>query len=342
MEKLNWGIIGLGRMAEKFSEAFLDTKNAKLLAVSSKDKFKLNKFKHLYNLENKFLFENYEDLINCSEVDIVYIALPNSLHHYWVIKSIENTKNTLVEKPATLKLSEIKDINNNLINKDIFFGEAFMYRYLPQIDKVINILRNHEIGNILSMKSCFGMNIMTKKNFFFLKKKKRIDPEDRKFNKQLGGGSIYDLGCYPSSFSLMISSIIDENKFSNFKIINISKEIGETGIDINSSAELVFENGFNSKIYSSFKKNLGNISIINGDRGTVILNDTWKGNNLIIKLSNKNDKLINFDQNKNIYSYQIETISKNLINGIKKISYPGMSIKETILNTKIMESWLNE
>ncbi len=140
----------------------------------------------------------------------------------------------------------------------------------------------------------------------------------------------------------MISSIIDENRFGNFNIINASKEIGETGIDINSSAELVFENGFNSKIYSSFKKNLGSLSIIKGDKGTVILNDTWKGNNLNIKFNNKNDKLINFDNNKNIYSYQIETISKNLINGIKKISHPGMSFRETILNTKIIESWLNE
>ena len=96
MKKINWGIIGLGNIAHKFSEGFKQVENAKLLGVASKNQNNINFFKHKYNLENKFLFNDYESLINCKEIDIIYIALPNFLHHQWTINCINNNKNVLV------------------------------------------------------------------------------------------------------------------------------------------------------------------------------------------------------------------------------------------------------
>ena len=83
-------------------------------------------------------------------------------------------------------------------------------------------------------------------------KKRKIKPENRLFNKDLGGGSILDLGCYTISFSLLIASLIDGLNLKNFKLRNIKKEIGSTGVDIEAEADLIFENGFKSKIKSSF------------------------------------------------------------------------------------------
>ena len=108
MKKLNWGIIGLGAIAQKFSEAFAQTSNSLLLAVASNNPQKLESFKKQFFIEDKFAFKNYEDLINCKEVDIVYIALPNSFHFYWIKECIKNNKNTLVEKPATLNFTAAK------------------------------------------------------------------------------------------------------------------------------------------------------------------------------------------------------------------------------------------
>lgn len=341
MRKLNWGIIGLGRIAEIFSEGFSDLNNARLLSVASEDKSKLEKFKKIYNLEERFLFKRYEDLINCNDIDIVYVALPNSLHYYWVLKIIENNKNVLVEKPAFISLLEANDFYKKIIDKDLFFQEAFMYRYLPQTKSIIEILKDQEIGKISSMSSSFGMNLLTKKKFLFFEKKKSINPKDRKFDKEMGGGSIYDLGCYPSSFSLLINSIISGKTNDNFRISHVSKEIGETGVDVDATAEIIFDNGFRSKIYSSFKKNLGNQTTINGENGKIILPDTWKGKGIIIKLNHKRKREIKFDHKRNIYSYQIEAISKNILNGYKRAEHPSMQIEETIQNARIIESWIN-
>jgi len=341
MKKLNWGIIGLGAIAHKFSEAFAQTTNSTLLACASNNSQKLESFKKQFLIEDKFAFKNYEDLINCKEVDIVYIALPNSLHFYWIKECIKNNKNTLVEKPATLNYLEAESVKKILNNKSIFFGEAFMYRYHPQIDYIIELINNNIVGNLISMESSFGENILTKKKFIFFKKKKKIKENDRRFNKKLGGGCILDLGCYPTSFSLLINSLINKTEISHFSLSNIFKNVGETGVDIHSSADLLFKNGFKSKVEASFKKNIGHKSTIKGNIGEIIINNTWYGNNKVIVKKKGNNEFKNFDKNKSLYSYQIEKISENILNGNKKVEYPGMNFDETLLNMKIIDEWVN-
>ena len=280
-------------------------------------------------------------VVNCEDVDIIYIALPNSLHHDWVLKSIKNNKNVLVEKPATINFKEIENIEKNLLSKKIFFGEAFMYRYHPQISLVLDIIKNDEIGNLLNMKSVFGKNLLSKKNFLFFKKKKKIDPNNRLFNKKLGGGCILDLGCYPSSFSLLIASLIKKNNIKDFKISNIVKEIGETNVEVDSFAKISFENGFYSKIKASFKKELGNKSEIKGEKGSIIIEDTWLGSNNIIKINDNGHKVINVKNDINIYSYQIQNISKSILNNVFTPQYPGINLRESLLNMKIIDEWVN-
>ena len=98
-----------------------------------------------------------------------------------------------------------------------------MYRHHPQIDFVLELINNNEIGSLISMESSFGVNILTKKKFLFFKKKKKMNKNDRKFNKKLGGGCILDLGCYPTSFSLLINSINNKIDKFNFSLSNILK-----------------------------------------------------------------------------------------------------------------------
>ena len=121
MKQVNWGIIGLGKIALKFAESFQYTKNAKLFAISSRDKNKLQIFKKKFQIDDNYCFLNYGSLLECKDLDIIYIALPHSLHHEWVIKSIEKGKNVLVEKPATVNFLQMENIKNNLKGKYIFF-----------------------------------------------------------------------------------------------------------------------------------------------------------------------------------------------------------------------------
>ena len=342
MHKVNWGIIGLGNIAQKFAEGFKNTNNAKLLGISSRDDKKIKKFKEDFKIEDKYCFNNYESMLNCRDIDIIYIALPNSLHYEWIIKCIEKKKKILVEKPATLNFSQIKDIESKLLIENLFFAEGFMYRYQPQLIEVIELIKNNKIGKIISLESVFGIDIMNKKNLFGFKKIKKIDKNKRIYNKDLGGGAILDLGCYPVSISQLVASLIPGIDINNFQLTNKKKEIGSTDVDIDSSAELQFDKKFICLIAASFKKNLGKKTKIIGEKGEILIENTWLGDPSTIKIKAQKNYEINTKINDNIFSYEIKNISQSILMKKKEPDYPGMSLAETILNMKILEEWLND
>jgi len=343
MKQVKWGIIGLGNMALKFAEAFKNVKNAKLFSISSKSDEKIEYFKKNFGIDNENCFQNYEDLLKSENTDIVYIALPNSFHYKWIIECIENKKNILVEKPATINLSEIEEIQALLFKKNLFFSEAFMYLYHPQILKVINLLNKNSIGKIISMESFFGVDILTKKNFLGFKKIKKIDKENRLFKKDLGGGVILDLGCYPVSISTVIAKLLPNFDYKKIKIHKKKLDIFETGVDIDSYAELDFGNDFKSNIGASFKKNLGLKTKIKGTSGELIIENTWNTAPSFLYLNSKNEgfKKIQIDSYENVYSHEIETLSKCILENKREPDFPGFTINDTLENMKILDKWLN-
>ena len=340
MKQVRWGIIGLGNIALNFAEGLKNAKNARLIAISSQNEKKCELFKNKYKIDDKYSFLNYEELLNCEDVDIVYIALPNSLHHEWVIKSIAKEKNILVEKPATVNFFEIQNIKNNLKDKNIFFSEALMYRYHPQILKIIDLLKKKIIGNLISMESFFGQDALGGKKIFGFRFKKP-STSNRLYNKELGGGAILDLGCYPVSFSALIASIIPGFNYNKIEILNVKKEIGTTGVDMYSFAEINFKNNFKSVVGVSLTKNLGKTSKIIGTEGQLIIKDTWTPKNLsTIQVLGKNEKLIEVKCYENIYIYEIENISQCILDNKKESNFPGVSLNETLENTRILDKWL--
>ena len=342
MGQVKWGIIGLGNIASKFAEGFQYTKNAKLFAISSRSKNKLLTFKNKFQIDDNYCFTSYDSLLKCKDLDIIYIALPHSLHHEWVIKSIEKGKNILVEKPATVNLLQMENMKSNLKDKNIFFSEAFMYRYHPQILKVIDLLKNKVIGNLVSMESFFGFDALGKKKIFGIKLKKKPNRNYRLYNKELGGGAILDVGCYPTSFSILIASLISKFDFSKTKVLNKKIEIGPTGVDMNSFAELNFENNFKSTVGASLTQNLGKKTRIIGTKGELILEDSWSPTNLsLIQINGENKEIIKTKCHNNIYSYEIDILSQCILENKKEPDFPGMTINETLENMRILDKWLD-
>ena len=186
MKKVNWGIIGLGAIALQFANGFKFSNSAKLLSVASWDLDKVKKFQKKFKIDNDYCFNNYESWLENNDIDMVYIALPTSLHYEWICKSLEKRKKVLVEKPATMNASEMMDIKKKYLSSEIFFSEAFMYMYHPQIKQTIELIDKGEIGRLISMESSFGNDILTKKNFFGFKKRKKLNPKNRLYIKKWG------------------------------------------------------------------------------------------------------------------------------------------------------------
>ena len=121
MKKVNWGIIGLGAIASQFVKGFEGLSNSKLLAIASTNQDRLNKFRLDLDISNDFCFNNYQNLLENKEIDIIYIALPTSLHHEWITRCLDARKKVLVEKPATMNAIEIKEIKRKYAKENFFY-----------------------------------------------------------------------------------------------------------------------------------------------------------------------------------------------------------------------------
>ena len=340
MNKVNWGIIGLGEIAKQFAKGFENLKNSNLLAIASKNEEKLNNFKEDFNINDNYCFNNYEALLKNKEIDIIYIALPTSLHKEWIIKCLDEKKKVLVEKPATMNEAEIEEIKKRYIKEKFFVSEAFMYMYHPQILKVIELINQGEIGELVSMESNFGINILTKRNFFGFKKIKKLNKNNRIFNKELGGGVILDIGCYPVSLSSLVASQISKIDYNKIKVTNIEKYVRQNEVEIDASMELIYENGFKSRISASFTKKLNSKTVILGKKGEIQIENTWL-NPSTIKVKSDQNKIINFASSVSIYSHEIEALSKCILKNKLKPDFPNLTIDDIIGNMKIIDKWKN-
>ena len=143
---INWGIIGLGNMANKFADAIQEVYNAKLISIASKTQDRRSSFGDKYNIDPSLRFETYDEIINSSEVDAIYIATPHTLHAEWTIKAAKKGKHVLCEKPGAVNYIEGKKVIDAVKSANVFYMEGFMYRCHPQIAKLISLIENNIIS----------------------------------------------------------------------------------------------------------------------------------------------------------------------------------------------------
>lgn len=334
---LNWGIIGLGNAAKNFASGFQDSKNSRLIAVASKNDEKLNYFKKNYNLEEKHCYHSYEQILKNDNIDIIYIALPNSLHTEWIKKSATSKKNILVEKPAAIHVNDLESALKEVKNNNIFFIENFLYRSHPQTLKLIKLIEENYIGKIYRIKCCFGNDALGGRKLFGYRFKKP-NKNKRLFNKELGGGAILDMGCYPVSMISLLASFINKNsQIPNLSKINI--KTGITGVDEYASVTLNYRNDFYADIEASIVNRLSNDLEITGEKGKIYLKEPWFPNfeSVIQIFFDKTQKTELVKTNYNIYTHQINQCSELIIAKENKLHL--MSLEKSIENMIILDNW---
>ena len=311
---INWGILGLGRMGMTFANSINETSNSKLINVASKSK------KNLKNFEN----QSYEKVIQNKEIQAIYISTLNNTHVKLIKEILKEDKKILCEKPVSLSLNDLIEIKKLIEEKKIQFYEAIAYYSHAQTTELIKLIDNDEIGDIQSVESNFGF-------------KAKFNPSSRLFDKTLGGGSVFDLGCYPISFFMLLAR--DPKKIT---IKSKKLSFAKSGVDDDATAILNYDDKFEGKIHVSFKNNLNNICIINGTKGSIKINEPWLPNNKsLIEVTNKKHFYIkSINSGLSIYANQIEKVSENFIN--QNNSSNLFDIEKSLINMKIINNWLKE
>ena len=185
-KKIQIGVLGCSRVAKKYF--FPYTSSSELADVGFIGSRSLEKAQEYANDYSVAEYGNYDDIIN-SDVDMIYISLPISMHEEWSIKAAKAGKHVLCEKSSTCSYGSAKKILDVCKENNVRILEAFAFRFHPQ-HKIIKNLMRDLLGEINNFYGIFGFP---------------PPPEgDIRWKKELGGGVLNDVTCYPICASRMI------------------------------------------------------------------------------------------------------------------------------------------
>ena len=342
MEKVNWGVLGFGQASKAFIRSIVNTKNANLYAMSSVSNYQnLVNNKQSLNLNKVKFYDNYFNLLKDQNVNAVYIGLTNNLHSQWIINCLKYNKNILCEKPSAINSKEFINFYNLIKKKKIFFSEALMYRHHPQTLELIKLIKSKIIGDILEIKSYCGFDIGKKFLNFELKS---LNYNSRLLNKDLGGGAILDLGCYPLTMSMLISGLSENKNYSIPQILKKNIKIGVSKVDEHATIELLFSNNIKAYCEVAIRKKLKSEVIIKGTKGEIIVKSPWlPGKSFFFEfksIKNSKKELLQFNCDKEIFVYLIENMSESILLK-KELNYPSVANLEILEYLKIIDYWKN-
>lgn len=311
--KVKWGVLGYARIAKLSGiPAILKASNSEFYAIASRDKEKLRQCQEEFGCEKTYL--SYDELLDDPEVEAVYIPLPNSLHKEWTIKAAEKGKHVLCEKPIALNSKEALEMVAACKANNVNFMEGYMYRYTDRIKKVQEIINSDVIGDIKYINSTFR---------FFLDRENTI-----KMKPELGGGSIYDVGCYPLNFVGMITGKEPQSVSAEY--------VYQDGVDVMFSGVMKYDNDIIAVINSGFNAFDEMFSEIIGTKGRVEIPDTFLDNEGLITLVTKEGKKeVQVDKCER-YVLEVEDFADAILNDRP----PMLTTDESLRNMRIMDKFL--
>lgn len=310
----NFAIIGLGNIANKFASCLVEMEDAQLIAVASRSREKSLLFGEKYGVDQNKCYDDYQRVITDSDVDVVYIALPNNMHYEYTMKCLENYKPVLCEKPSTLNVEEITSIVKLANKNNTFYMEAMKTRFLPALLYVEELIASGEIGELKYLQADFGFAT-------------EYDSASRLYNPELGGGSLYDVGIYPISLAQYLLkeyplAIASENSFA------------ENGVDTSGHIRLNYTHGAIASLFHSINlKTIRDAQVI-CTNGRIRIPMFSNSQEIYIETDGE-VKHIPFPFEINGMEYQIREVIKRIDAG--EIESPRMSHKHSVECMEIIE-----
>ena len=251
MKTIQWGIIGLGSIAERFAATVQKMDYVQLKAVASRSKQHALEFGRKYEVEERFCYGTYEELMQDESIDAIYIAVPHPFHKENAIRCLNHGKAVLCEKPVTMNKDEIEEVIQAAKQNKVFFMEAMKSRFMPVNKEIRKIVNEGVIGQPTFMRAELGF-------------KAEFDPKGRLFNQELGGGAVLDIGIYPISYCAYLLG-------TKPKSIQSSLQYGVTNVDENGVIQLSYENGALAQIYCTIRANTRKDASLLGTEGSIYI-----------------------------------------------------------------------
>jgi xylose dehydrogenase (NAD/NADP) len=316
---INWGILSTANIAQKaVIPALKNAKNTNVYGIGSSND-KVQEVAKNFDIPN--VYSSYGELLEDPTIQAVYIPLPNKLHKEWVIKAASKGKHVLCEKPAALTSQDVQEMVDACEKNNVLFMEAFMYQFQPQHARVKEIIASGEIGEVKHFQSTFTFKLNLE------------DHNNIRLNAELGGGSVWDVGCYCIHAARLILG-------QEPKEVYVKGNVHPTyAVDTSATGILTFGNGITASIYSGFEQPMNDQYVVEGTKGRISVPMAFRPDRredglgeIIVSTENGETRSETFSGNQ--YVLMVEHFSDTIITGGKP-SYTG---QQTINNIKTIEA----
>lgn len=268
---INWGLLSTARINRALIKPLRASKRTRLLGVASRSLTSAQVYAREWGIPK--VYGSYEELLADPEIDVIYNPLPNHLHAEWTIKALYAGKHVLCEKPLALKLEEVDAIIAAAKKTGNIATEAFMYRHHPQTIKVKELVDNGAIGRVQLIKGAFTFGLSRE--------------GDIRLVKEYGGGSLWDVGCYPISYA---RTILGEEPIEVFGW----QVTGPGGCDESFYGQMRFGSGVHMQFDSGFRSSLRSYVEIVGTEAVLNIPDPFKPglkNDIYLKRDGKQERI---------------------------------------------------
>ena len=278
-ERVRWGILGTGDINRKLLRGARQSTEVEVVAVASRDAERAAAFASEHGIPRSF--GTYEAMLADSDVDAVYLSLPNALHHPWTLTALAAGKHVLCEKPYTRRPEEVMEAFDAADRAGLVLSEAFMWRHTRQTQRLLELLPR--IGQLQTVRATFSFALENAANI--------------RLRADLDGGSLMDVGCYCVSAARLLAG---EEPASVFGM----QEVGPTGVDMRFSGLVRFPGGVVGDLTAGFTTFSESLEVI-GTAGMLRLPDPWHNQRGLILLNDEEMRM----EPSNPYQLELENIS---------------------------------
>jgi len=258
-ETLAWGIISTGNIARTFAQGLTTSRTGRLVAVGSRTQEAADRFGAEFAVAPPHRHADYDALLADPAVEAVYIATPHPMHAAWAIKAAERGKHILCEKPLTLNYAEAAAVVAASRRHDVFLMEAFAYRCHPQTARLVELIRAGAIGTVRALQATYSFD-------------GGDDPDSRLLRKDLGGGGILDVGCYPMSLVRRLAGAATGVPFAEPIDLMGMAYLGARGhVDEAAIAALRFPGDILAQIATGIRLQQENVVRVCGSEGSIVV-----------------------------------------------------------------------
>jgi D-xylose 1-dehydrogenase (NADP+, D-xylono-1,5-lactone-forming) len=312
---LRWGLLGTARINRMVIPPLRASVRNRLDAVASRIPRRAVEYAREWGIPRAV--GSYEALLADPQIDVVYIALPNALHAEWAVRAVEAGKHVLCEKPLATSVAEVDAIADAAVRRGRVVTEAFMYRHHPQSALVSELVRVGAIGRVRLVRGSFRFT--------------HTRPGDARWLLEMGGGCLWDVGCYPVGFARMVLEAEPVE-------VRAEQVLGPTGVDIAFSGVLQCPGGVHVEMDSSFTAPFYTRMEIVGLAGTIVVQNPFKpAIGAAIELTDARGQMRTIAAaDQDLYSGEIEDLSAAVLDGTP----PRVSLADSRGNTAALVALL--